>query len=82
MDFKGLVLCGLTCEQKLGNRLLGMRTNDRGNQDRDRLKRDRMRKRQMEATISAVESLKGSNAIQRCSIENQKGAIDVQSLWR
>ena len=32
--------------------------------------------------ISSVESQKGINVIQRCSIENQKGAIPVQSLWR
>ena len=31
--------------------------------------------------ISLVESQKGVNAGQRCSIENQKGAVAVQSLW-
>ena len=30
----------------------------------------------------SVESPKGGNAIQRCPVENQKGAIAVQSLWR
>ena len=32
--------------------------------------------------ISSVESYKGVNAVQRCSVEDQKGAIAVQSLWR
>ena len=31
--------------------------------------------------ISSVESQKGVNSVTRCSIENQKGAIAVQSLW-
>ena len=31
--------------------------------------------------ISPVESQKGVDAVQRCSVENQKGAITVQSLW-
>ena len=30
---------------------------------------------------SSVESQKGVIAIQRCSVENKKGAIDVQSQW-
>ena len=32
--------------------------------------------------ISSVESQKGSINIQRCSVENQKGVIVVQYLWR
>ena len=31
--------------------------------------------------ISSVERQKGAINIQRCSIENQKSAIAVQSLW-
>ena len=31
---------------------------------------------------SSVESQKGVNNVQRCSTENHKGAIAVQSLWR
>ena len=31
--------------------------------------------------IMPVESQKGTINIQRCSVENQKGAIAVQSLW-
>ena len=30
---------------------------------------------------SSVESQKDVNAVHRCSIENQKGAIAVQSQW-
>ena len=30
---------------------------------------------------SSVESQKGVNTIQHCSVENQKGASAVQSLW-
>ena len=32
--------------------------------------------------LSSVESQKGVNAVQRCSGENQKGAIIVQSVWQ
>ena len=32
--------------------------------------------------ISSAENQKGINAFQECSIENQKGAIIVQSLWQ
>ena len=32
-------------------------------------------------TMLSFESQKGVNAVQWCSIENQKGAIAVQSLW-
>ena len=32
--------------------------------------------------ILSVESHKGVNDVQRCSIENQKGAMAVQSLWQ
>ena len=32
--------------------------------------------------VSSVESQKGTNAVERCSVENQKAAIAVQSLWR
>ena len=32
--------------------------------------------------ISSDEIQKGINAVQRCSIENQKGTIAVQSLWQ
>ena len=31
--------------------------------------------------ISSVERQKSAINIQRCSVENQKGAIAVQSLW-
>ena len=31
--------------------------------------------------LSSVESQKGINAVQRCSIENQKGNIAVQPQW-
>ena len=33
-----------------------------------------------ESNKSSVESQKGVNGVQRCSIENQKGAIALQSL--
>ena len=36
----------------------------------------------VEMNTSSVESQKGVNGGQRCSIEHQKGAIAVQSLWR
>ena len=32
--------------------------------------------------ISSVESQKGINDVQRCSVKNQKGAIAVQSLMQ
>ena len=32
--------------------------------------------------ISSTESQKGIIELQRCSVENQKGTIAVQSLWR
>ena len=35
-----------------------------------------------ETDISSVESQKDVIADQRCSIENQKGVIAVQSLWQ
>ena len=31
--------------------------------------------------VSSIEIQKGVNADQRCSVENQKGAVAVQSLW-
>ena len=34
------------------------------------------------AFILSVESQKGINDVQICSIENQKGAITVQSVWK
>ena len=36
----------------------------------------------LKSFISSVERQKGVNAVQRCSVENQKGVITVQSLWR
>ena len=33
------------------------------------------------SSISSVECQKGIIAIQRCSVENQRGAIAVQSVW-
>ena len=33
-------------------------------------------------SISSVESQKGVIEAQRCSVENQKGAIAVQSEWQ
>ena len=35
----------------------------------------------MSHKISSVESQKGINAAQRCSVDNHKGVIAVQSLW-
>ena len=32
--------------------------------------------------LLSVDSQKGINAVQRCSLENQKGTIAVQSLWQ
>ena len=32
--------------------------------------------------IPSVESQKGINDVQRCFVENQKGAIAVQNLWQ
>ena len=40
------------------------------------------RDRDSEFGISSVESQKGVIAAQRCSDENQKGAIAVQSQWQ
>ena len=32
--------------------------------------------------MSSVESQNGVNAVKRCSLQNQKGTIAVQSLWQ
>ena len=37
--------------------------------------------RLQKSIVSSVESQKGITTVLRCSIENQKGAIAVQSLW-
>ena len=50
--------------------------------ERERDKKDiKLDKKQLNK-ISSVESQKGANAAQGCFVENQKGAIAVQSLWQ
>ena len=40
------------------------------------------RKKEKNLDKSLVDSQKGITALQGCSVENQKGTIAVQSLWR